>query len=383
MSSPPAVRVRERPGYLPSLDGWRAIAILGVIAVHDLPIMIGRHSLRKAQDYGGLGVALFFAISGVLICSRILEEEALTGRFHLKLFYIRRLFRIQPAALVYLAVIGILTLCGILHEHLKYWLGALFLYQNFLYRPDLVTEMQSFFTGHFWTLAVEEHFYLLISLALFFVKKRRLPFFIGVFLLVKIAHKIGIHYAPDALIRRTYWQIQLLLLPSIAALLLREPQVRAAAVRWMRPGWVFLVTALACTLAGWRSTADVTSVLLYAFTFWVVATMLHPHSWTTRALELKPLRFIGRISYSIYLWHVLFFSTKLGAPVSSHLLLVLSQRPWKYVCALAIATASYYLIEKPFVRMGHRLAPPATAGHKDLNDLPVLVNPKLAVKEPA
>jgi peptidoglycan/LPS O-acetylase OafA/YrhL len=78
---------------------------------------------------------------------------------------------------------------------------------------------------------------------------------------------------------------------------------------------------------------------------------------------------------------VLFFSTKIGPPVSSHLLLMLSERPWKYVCAFAVATASYYLIEKPFVRMGHRLAPPATAGHKDLTDLPVLINAKLALAE--
>jgi peptidoglycan/LPS O-acetylase OafA/YrhL len=379
MRSPP----RTRSGYLPSLDGWRAIAILGVLAVHDLPLAIGGHSLQWLQDYGGLGVPLFFAISGVLICSRILEEEALTGRFHLKLFYTRRLFRIQPAALVYLAAIGILTLCGVLHEHLKYWLGALFLYANFLYRPDTATGMQSFFTGHFWTLAVEEHFYLLISLALFFVKKRRLAFFTAAFVLVKIAHKIGMHYAPDALVRRTYWQIQLLLLPSLAALLLREPQVRALVVRWMRPGWVFLITALACTAAGLHSSEYVVFVLQYAFTFWVVTTVLHPQSWSTRALEWKPLRFLGRISYSVYLWHVLFFSARVGPPVSSHLLLVLSQRPWKYVCALAFATASYYLIEKPFVRMGHRLAPPATAGHKDLSDLPMLVNPKQPVGEPA
>jgi peptidoglycan/LPS O-acetylase OafA/YrhL len=100
--------------------------------------------------------------------------------------------------------------------------------------------------------------------------------------------------------------------------------------------------------------------------------MLHPRSWSTRVLELRPLRFIGRISYSIYLWHILFYSAIDLPPVSSHVLLVLSERPWKYVCTLVVAVASYYLIEKPLVRMGHRLAPPATAGHKDLADLPVM-----------
>lgn len=369
MPSPP----RERPGYLPSLDGWRAIAILGVLGIHDVPIVIGGHSLQWLQDYGGEGVMLFFAISGLLICSRIFEEEALTGRFHLKSFYVRRVFRIQPAALAYLAVIGGLTLCGVLHEHWKYWLGALFLYQNFLYHPGAADGLHGFFTGHFWTLAVEEHFYLLISLVLFFCKRRRIAILVGMLLAVKIGHKIGMHYTSEPLIRRTYWQIQMLLFPSLAALLLREPKVRAAAVRWLRPWPVLLVTAALVAGAQMYAPPKVSTILMYSFTFLVVATMLHPKSWSTRGLEWRPLRFLGRISYSIYLWHVLFYSAKDGAPVSSHVLLVLSERPWKYVCTLVVAVASYYLIEKPLVRMGHRLAPPATAGHKDLADLPVMV----------
>jgi peptidoglycan/LPS O-acetylase OafA/YrhL len=370
MPSPP----RERSGYLPSLDGWRAIAILGVLAVHDVPIRIGGHSLQRLQSYGGEGVMLFFAISGVLICSRIFEEEALTGRFHLKAFYVRRVFRIQPAALVYLAAIGLLTVCGILHEQWKYWLGALFLYQNFLYRPDTTTMLHGFFTGHFWTLAVEEHFYLLISLLLFFVKRRRIAVFIVLLAAIKIMHKIGMHYTSEPLIRRTYWQIQMLLFPSFAALLLREAKVRAMVVRWLRPGLVVVVTAALMTCAWIYSPPTFTTILMYSFTFLVVATMLHPKSWSTRALEWTPLRFIGRISYSIYLWHALFYSAKDAIPVSSHLLLVLSERPWKYVCTLAVAMASYYWIEKPLVRIGHRLAPPATAGHKDLSDLPAPVS---------
>jgi peptidoglycan/LPS O-acetylase OafA/YrhL len=243
--------------------------------------------------------------------------------------------------------------------------------------------MQGFFTGHFWTLAVEEHFYLLISLALFFVKRRRIAIFGLTLVFVKIAQRIGMHYTDDPLLRRTYWQIQMLLWPSLAAMLLREPRIRAAVVRWMQPGWIFLFTASVGALAWYHSHELLLNVLGYAFTLWVVATMLHPKSWSTRALEWTPLRFIGRISYSVYLWHVLFYSAIARPPVSSHLLLVLSEPPWKYVCTLLVAVASYYLIEKPFVRMGHRLAPPATAGHKDLTDLPTLVNPAPVVHDPA
>jgi len=372
MPSPP----RERPGYLPSLDGWRAIAILGVMAVHDVPIVIGGHSLERLQSYGGEGVMLFFAISGVLICSRIFEEETLTGRFHLKSFYVRRVFRIQPAALVYLAAIAVLMLCGILHQHWKYWLGALFLYQNFLYHPGAADTVYGSFTGHFWTLAVEEHFYLLISLVLFFVKRHRIAVFLGLLAAIEIGHKIGMHYTSEPLIRRTYWQIQMLLVPSLAALLLRGPKVRAAVVRWMHPGLVLLITVALLTGAWFYSPHSFTTILIYSFTFLVVATMLHPKSWSTRVLEWQPLRFFGRISYSVYLWHVLFYAGKNEGVVNSHVLTMLNERPWKYVCTLIVALASYYLVEKPLVRMGHRLAPPATAGHKDLADLPVMAHPK-------
>lgn len=68
-------------------------------------------------------------------------------------------------------------------------------------------------------------------------------------------------------------------------------------------------------------------LLYYLFTLWVVATMLHPASLTTRLLELPPLRFVGRLSYSIYLWHVLFFFLA-SEEVTSPLLHVLGRRPW-------------------------------------------------------
>jgi peptidoglycan/LPS O-acetylase OafA/YrhL len=366
-------RQTKPTGYLPSLDGWRAVAILGVLAVHEVPIAIGGRSLQTLQSFGSLGVVLFFAISGVLICSRICEEEALTGRFHLRSFYVRRLCRIQPAAMVYLATVAVLTLVGVLHEQWRYWFGGLFLYQNFLYHEDSVTAARTFFTGHFWTLAVEEHFYLLISLALFFIKKRRLMVFAIALVAVKLGQEIGMHYTAEPQLRRTYWQIHMLLWPTVAALMLRRPAVHAWVTRWMRPAWVFLFTAAAGAAAWKHSPERLVTVLSWMFTIWVVATMLHPASWSTRVLEWRPLRFLGRISYSLYLWHVLFFSAHLHAAlVSSRVLEQLSAPGWKYVSALLAALASYFLIERPFIRLGHRLAAPATAGHKDLANIPVL-----------
>ena len=372
---------RRASGYLPSLDGWRALAILGVLMTHDLPWSIGRCSNAAFKGFGGYGVYLFFAISGILICTRILEEESLIGRFHLKSFYIRRILRIQPASFIYLAVIALLLLAGAVHESWHYWRGALLFYGNFLYRLSDGSGTGAF-TGHFWTLSVEEHFYILLSLLLFFFRRHRIKIFASLILLTWIvqivAHRQGF-YSYDVSSRRTYWVILYLLTPALLALLLRRSNIRSLAVRFLTP-WVAYLTTLALMLADrirvphpgikfWS--LDILGAqcdyLFFGFSLWVIATMLHPKSLSTRFLELPPVRFVGRLSYSLYLWHVLFFVPVFAnVRITSAPLLFLSERPWKYLASFAAATLSYYFIEKPFIRLGHRLAPPATPGHKDL-----------------
>ena len=371
----------SKSGYLPSLDGWRAIAILGVLMTHDLPWSIGRYNTAAFKGYGGYGVYLFFAISGILICTRILEEESLIGSFHLKSFYIRRVLRIQPASLVYLAVIAVLMLAGIVHESWHYWRGALLFYANFLYRLS-DSSGTSAFTGHFWTLSVEEHFYILLSLLLFFFRRHRIRVFASLILLTWIeqivARRYGF-YSYDISTRRTQWVILYLLTPALLALLLRIPNIRSLAVRFLSP-WVAYLTTVALMSAdrlrvphpgvkfwSFDMLGMQGNYLFFGFSLWIIATTLHPKSLSTRFLELPPVRFVGRLSYSLYLWHILFFiPVYAGVRITSAPLLFLSERPWKYIASFAAATLSYYLIEKPFIRLGHRLAPPATPGHKDL-----------------
>ena len=383
----PMPSVQRKSGYLPGFDGWRALAILAVIMAHDKRWHLFGHTNANFRGFGGYGVYLFFAISGILICWRILEDEAALGAFHLRAFYIRRLFRIQPAAWAYLACIALLIGLGIVHERWHFWLGAFFLYQNFTWHGDQMHRMLQggWFTGHFWTLAVEEHFYILLSLLLFFCKRRRIAV-LSVILLGFMAwqHWARHHhyFSLDHSERRTYWALPYLLAPALCAMLLRIPAVYRAAVRLLQPWVAFSLTALLVCLnqietAGprsvlhWNTLMQSEEVLLFCFSLWVISTMLHPLAWTTRLLETHPLRYLGRLSYSIYLWHLLFFSVTEPDPhITWRPLVLAGQQPWRYLAALTMAMLSYHLLEKPMIRLGHRLAPPASPGHADLEGAP-------------
>src|ERR1700742_9872 len=97
--------------YIPTLDGWRALSI-GLVVLHhsqirvDVPVL--GSLLQSLARLGEVGVELFFAISGLLICSRLLDEESRAGYINLRAFYLRRFFRILPPAIFYLLVIAIL-----------------------------------------------------------------------------------------------------------------------------------------------------------------------------------------------------------------------------------------------------------------------------------
>ena len=378
----------KKSGYLPALDGWRSVAIFGVLLTHDLPWSIAGHSNAMWKGFGGWGVQLFFAISGILICWRLLEDEEKKGRVELGSFYVRRLFRIQPAAFCYLAAIAMLFWAGVIKANWEYWFSAGFSYINFLVTESTPPGAAALI-GHFWTLAVEEHFYILLSLL--FLIPRRYRIWSLTLLLVALTEGqayVTDHggFSPQISPRRTTWIVQLLLTPALLAMLVRVPHVRVLAERYLRP-WVALSLTLAFMVlhqlqwssqafADWRHDGWLNVILIvnremvfFGFALLVVATMLHPKSWSTRVLELAPLRFVGRLSYSIYLWHVLFFiPVYLGDLIHSPVLTVLSARPWKYVATAIAALASYFLCEKPMIQLGHRLAPPVTPGHRDLRE---------------
>ncbi len=166
--------------YVPSLNGLRAISIF-IVFFHHLNAA-GTFGAFHAPSFlsflfdGNFGVNVFFVISGFLITTLLIAEEQKNGTISLKNFYIRRIFRIFPAYYFVLFVYFLLQGASVLYFTRESWLSSIF-YYKYLVRGDAET-------GHFWSLSVEEHFYLVWPLIFFLFRRSRAWFAAGIIGLV-------------------------------------------------------------------------------------------------------------------------------------------------------------------------------------------------------
>ena len=169
-----------------SLNGWRAIAILYVLIAH----YNGRfqnHFLEKFFGYGFYGVHVFFVISGFLITTLLLKEKIARKTISLKKFYIRRAFRILPVVYLYIATILVLKY----HYGLDIQFLQVFAVLFFVKNLDATIVPFSWFCQHFWSLSVEEQFYILFPV---FVKKN-LNLFVLILLVIIVANPLLAYYS--------------------------------------------------------------------------------------------------------------------------------------------------------------------------------------------
>ncbi len=354
---PMPARKSQPSGYLPTLDGWRAVAVAMVIvshAVHPEDHWVGR--------LGPFGVSIFFGISGYLICSRLLDERERRGRIDLGGFYVRRCFRILPAAWAYLAAAGLLAAVGVLAVDFRQFVGSVLVCRNYF---PLETTTGDWYTRHFWSLAVEEHFYLLFPLLLAACGPKRALYVVPALALAVAGWRAAdyrLHLLTD-LVPGLYPQFRTdtcadgLLCGCWAALLVRHYRI-APGNRAVRAVGIVSLVLVAAAVIG---VAPLPGVLLALLIPWMLAgTVLQPAGTLGGVLESAPLRWVGRLSYSLYLWQELFFVKRPAnlAPA----LTPWQSWPWNVAGLLACATLSYYLLERPLTRLGHRLATPATPG---------------------
>jgi peptidoglycan/LPS O-acetylase OafA/YrhL len=337
--------------HLPALDGLRAVAVGGVLLFH---FGLVRFAFAIA------GVSLFFVISGFLITHLLLEERERTGTISLRLFYARRALRIFPAYYVFLAVaFAVMAAMGDPPSR-RVILSAVFYVSNYVQAAGFDT---STLVSHAWSLAVEEQFYLLWPLVLVLVLRRgRDPIpVLSVAIIAIIAwrcmrfvtgHQGWIYYAFDT-------RADFLLTGCALAVAARRGAISRLAVVVAAKPWYPLIILLLCAACfrfppyrGFIPTVGYSVVALLLAIFLVQCMMLSTHpAW--RWLEHPVVRYIGRISYPLYLYHQL--APVLVRPLEArarHAVVLVAE----VVVSVALAMLSWYLIERPFLRLKDRLA---------------------------
>lgn len=308
------------------------------------------------RSLGALGVRCFFVISGFLITLLMLREAARSGTVELKGFYFRRVLRIFPVYFAFLSVIWILQAYTKLSIPMGDWLACLTFTRNFF--------GSEWITGHLWSLGIEQQFYLLWPLAFILsrphCKSMRgcfvllLPllicpifratagflggdpyFSIFSFFLQADALAVGCltalilwHFGPltaDILSRHRWW------MGPLAILLMLLPLLLSTSNRW----W-FLVGCVSPQFQAW------------GFAILLVLAMEQERWRVFGLLDTAPMVFMGAISYSLYVWQQLFCTnpTSYGG-VSSWW----NSFPSWILASLLAAVASFYLVERPFLRL--------------------------------
>jgi peptidoglycan/LPS O-acetylase OafA/YrhL len=340
------------PSHLPTLDGWRAVAIAAVLCCH---AHWPNDALNRLATYGAMGVSVFFALSGFLITRRLMEEWRATGRIGLTGFYIRRGFRILPPILVYLAAVSLLGFGWRLIPMDRRQLAAsLFFYRNYLTAPVA----EGWYTGHFWSLAVEEHFYLMWPILLWVAGLRRARWLAPALALAVAVWRLAdtrydwvgrLNPALRGSVARTDYRLDILLFGCAVALVWDEPRVQSLLQRM--GGSLLALTAAAAAVACqvWTPAGYLTmTALLMALL--PAATVAKPTSWAGRVLELPLLVWVGRMSYSLYIWQQLFLPPS-ELPRS---LGIWQRGPWNLAAIFGCAALSYYLVERPAIAFGKR-----------------------------
>ena len=175
------------PSHIPSLDGFRGLSILIVIIAH-LNYSYKNPIVFFLVEGGSLGVYIFFVISGFIITTLLLKEKLRKGRISLRSFYIRRFLRIFPVAYLFLFVLCLLNYFFHLAIPAMAFAGAAFYLTNFSFIPFI------WYTAHFWSLAVEEQYYLVFPFILkinFKIYSIIIPLLIIVLNLIKMIATYG------------------------------------------------------------------------------------------------------------------------------------------------------------------------------------------------
>ncbi|MDX1972565.1 MAG: acyltransferase family protein [Candidatus Sumerlaeia bacterium] len=332
--------------YRPEIDGLRAVAVLAVVAFH---------YFGEAIPGGYIGVDVFFVLSGFLISS-ILFREFESGTFSFKAFWERRIRRIFPPLIVLVLTVLVggyfFQLPESYVETANTALAHVFFSANIqlYYATDYFADAANTKPLlHLWSLAVEEQFYLILPMLIWILNRYRVNKQFLILAMLAVASFCWSVYQvrEDAtgayyLLPSRAWE---LLLGTLLAACKKPPapsRVASEVVTWSGMaailGSVFLLTTDS-PFPGWNA---LPACLGTVGLLWGTG---HPDSVLRKLLSLSPVVFIGKISYSLYLWHWSIFvfgiQFSLGEPTTGYTIGLL-------ILSLVLSVFSYYAVETPF-----------------------------------
>lgn len=349
--------------YIPALDGLRALAVIAVVIYH---------MNATALQSGLLGVTIFFVLSGYLITGLLIREWSTTKKINLPQFWLRRVRRLFPA--IVFVLLGTIVLTGVFAPDMLTKLrndivAALLFFTNWWYIFQDVSYFEAMGAPspvtHFWSLAIEEQFYLIwppLLLLLFSkrVKKRHIQ--LGLFVAaIASAAAMAILYSPQADPSRVYYGTDTrafsLLIGAFLAFEFPPARVnghgrQGFTARDRKIALGVGSAALAGILVMMVAVNGYSPFLYYGgiallslLAGALIITLADGRSPLARFFALRPLVWIGKLSYSIYLWHY-------------PLLLLMNPRnftgetPWfayvgQALVILAVSAISYYVVETP------------------------------------
>jgi peptidoglycan/LPS O-acetylase OafA/YrhL len=327
--------------HLPSLDGLRGLAVLMVLLFHSEDV------LGWWTSHGYLGVTLFFVLSGFLITGILVDTRSSPNFF--KSFYARRALRIFPVyygalAILFLLVPRLAPSAPLPPRH--DWPFYLVYLNNW---TSLLWEQNNLgFTGHFWSLAVEEQFYAVWPLIVFLVPAHRLKWVTLLGTILGVATYFFLRRAGVSYQRNTIVALPSLMLGAYCALLLRD---RAKGALIARHGVLLFASSLAAmatfVIAGMLrlrgAVADELSWLSIVLSFGLLMlSAIDGPPLLRKTLSWKPIRLIGRYSYGMYVYHIAIFTAFAWLVPKPPLLRGVLQ----ILAAIAVAAFSYEIVER-------------------------------------
>ncbi|MBV8216324.1 MAG: acyltransferase [Verrucomicrobia bacterium] len=344
------------------LDGLRGIAVLFVLMEH------GAYSLFRLDwppapflGNGALGVSIFFGLSGYLIYELSAREFEKTGAFNWKAFYLRRILRIFPCFYSYLAVVLILTGLGLLNLTRPVLFSVATFSLNYRHIWDHTSELHNYYAiGHYWTLALEEQFYLTWPLLMFlFARRRLLPVMTAVILLAPFIRVFCYFFTPGSRAQigmMFHTGFDSIAMGVLLGELLRRPEWKARLQTLARNPWVlggaivFLVLISPALNLHFKGSYSITvgkTLELACIAIIITAAVFSLSPTLSAVLKWRPLTYIGVLSYSLYVWNPLFLNAETHWFINVF--------PLNFIGIFAAGACSYYLIERPVLRFKERL----------------------------